>query len=664
MDVDRAIDRALFIVVLCMPLLPTGPAYLGFESQTWLPAAVLALPVLAAVALRHRRRKTVPPAAGRPPAWLDPIAAAWSVFFAAAVGAGVVGLAATNDFASPVFRYNLRDALRLLGPIDRAWDPLYPLLPVLVIAQGLLVYGAVRALCLYTDDPRRRSLSVLRAWAYGFGLVGGVAVLQYLTRFRLLPFWVEANPELTRSHATLDDPNALGSYLVLGILLCLGLAAASRGWRAVTTAALAALGAVALLTTASRAAIGGLALVGLAAIAMPGADNAESPVRIRWRRGARWLLAAGAAVLVASLLARALIDFEPLPYRPGNVVSALTGVLDPRIPLAKSLENRGAWWGAALRMARDAPVLGVGLGRFPLLLPEYAGPAAGNLDAHNYFLQVLAEMGIVGLLAFGALLAAVFGTLASLLRSSAAPRLAGAALLGSIAFVATFVTGHPLLLASGQVLWAAMLAAVVVAARTRAPSGEPLQRRSHEDGAALPVARPARSGTRTALVCGGVLAAYLGAALWLPPFATPSKWGYSYGLYAQETDARGRSFRWTGGLALLQLPVPAGATELRAEVTVAPALRSAEPTRVRVSLDRNGSGSDAPDRRDFNIRRLSQSTSYTVSLQLAADHRFDGDVRLRIEVDPTFVPARAGDSSDHRQLGVQLFPPRFDDGNR
>ncbi|MGD8816750.1 MAG: O-antigen ligase family protein, partial [Acidobacteriota bacterium] len=499
MDVDRAIGRALFVVVLCMPLLPAGPAYLGFAPQPWLPVAVLALPVLAVVALRHYRRRTVPPAGAHAPVWFDSITAAWAVFVAAAVGAGVIGLAASNDLASPVFRYNLRDTLRLLGPIDRQWDPLYPLLPVLVIAQGLLVYVAVRALCLYADDPRRRSLSVLRAWAYGFGLVGAFAVFQYLTRFRLLPFWVEINPALTRSHATLDDPNALGSYLALGILLCLGLAVASKGWRAKTAAALAALGGAALLTTASRAAIGGFALAGLAAIAMPGGGNAESPARMRWRRSARWLLAVGAAVLVASLFARVLIDFEPVPYHPGNVVSALTGVLDPRIPLADSLGHRGVWWSAALHMARDAPVLGVGLGRFPLLLPRYIGPAAGNLDAHNYFLQVLAEMGIVGLLAFGALLAAVLGTLAWLRRASAAPRLSGAALLGSIAFVATFVTGHPLLLASGQTLWATMLAAVVVAARPGEPSGEPLQPRTQSAGGTLPSAHPVLSGTRTAL---------------------------------------------------------------------------------------------------------------------------------------------------------------------
>jgi hypothetical protein len=346
------------------------------------------------------------------------------------------------------------------------------------------------------------------------------------------------------------------------------------------------------------------------------------------------------------------------------VASALASVFDPRIPLARSLENRGAWWLAALQMARGAPVLGVGLGRFPLLLPEYAGPASGNLDAHNYFLQVLAEMGSVGLLAFAVLLAAVLGTLASLRRASAAPRLAGAVLLGSIAFMATSVTGHPLLLASGQVLWATMLAAVVVAARPQAPYGDPLQPRPQDDNAATPSASSAPSGARTALVCAAVVAVYVGGALWSPAFSAPPDWGYSYGLYAQETDARGRSYRWTGGLALLQLPAPPGATVLRAEVAVAPALRSGEPTRVRISLDRNGSGSDAPDRKDFNIRRISQATSYTVSVEVAPDHRFGDNVRLRIEVEPTFVPAREGDSSDRRQLGVQLYPPTFDGGGR
>jgi len=657
MDVDRAMDRVLFAIVLLLPLLPSGPAYLGLEPGPWLQAAVIALLALATATWWIHRRKPAA-AGGAPPRLLDRITAGWAVFLAAAIGAAIVGLAADNDLASPLFRYNLQEAGRLLWPVDRAWDPLYPLQPALVIALGLLAYAAVRALCLWTDAPRRRARAVLQAWAYGFGLVGAFALLQYFTGFRLHPFWVAANPDLTRSHATLDDPNALGSYLVLGILLCAGLATARSGRRAAATALLAGLGVAALLTSASRAAIGGLALATLATAALPGGTG-ESAARARWRRGARWLLAAGAIVLVVSVLARFLVDFAPLPYRPGNVVSAVAGVFDPRIPLTKSLENRGMWWDAALRMAQQAPLLGVGLGRFPRLLPEYA-PQFGNLDAHNYFLQVLAEMGLLGLLAFGALLAAVFVTLTSLRRDSEAPKLAAAVLLGSIAYVATLLTGHPLLLVSGQVLWATLLAAVVVVAQPDERFDERAQPRGQgADAPSAPAPRAPTAG-RTALLCAAILAVYSVGALRSPSFVPPPDWGYSYGLYAQETGADGRRYRWTGGLALLQLPAPPDATALRVEVAVSPALRAGQATRVSLSLDRNGTGSDAPDRRDFNIRRISQPGSYAVELRLAPDHRFGRYVLLRIEVEPIFVPADEGESHDRRELGVQLFEPTFE----
>ncbi len=62
---------------------------------------------------------------------------------------------------------------------------------------------------------------------------------------------------------------------------------------------------------------------------------------------------------------------------------------------------RLGYWQGALAMARDHPVGGVGLGtfgdHFPRYRPLLAHPAQ---DAHNDYLQVLAELGVPGLLAF------------------------------------------------------------------------------------------------------------------------------------------------------------------------------------------------------------------------------------------------------------------------
>jgi O-antigen ligase len=65
--------------------------------------------------------------------------------------------------------------------------------------------------------------------------------------------------------------------------------------------------------------------------------------------------------------------------------------------------ERLAHWQAALNMAVDHPWLGVGFGNYEIAYPQYR---LFNWDeplghAHNYYLNILAEAGLLGLLAYG-----------------------------------------------------------------------------------------------------------------------------------------------------------------------------------------------------------------------------------------------------------------------
>jgi len=64
--------------------------------------------------------------------------------------------------------------------------------------------------------------------------------------------------------------------------------------------------------------------------------------------------------------------------------------------------ERMANWQAAWNMAQDAPWLGNGIGNFSEVYPDYAVMNWKNLTghAHNYFLNILAETGIIGLGAY------------------------------------------------------------------------------------------------------------------------------------------------------------------------------------------------------------------------------------------------------------------------
>ncbi len=100
----------------------------------------------------------------------------------------------------------------------------------------------------------------------------------------------------------------------------------------------------------------------------------------------KWLLAGAAAAAIGAVALLLAVKVVPTQIFRDFVTS---------------FEIRTGYWQGALEMARDHPLGGVGLGAFGGYFPRYrallAHPA---LDAHNDYLQVLAELGVPGLLIF------------------------------------------------------------------------------------------------------------------------------------------------------------------------------------------------------------------------------------------------------------------------
>ena len=65
-------------------------------------------------------------------------------------------------------------------------------------------------------------------------------------------------------------------------------------------------------------------------------------------------------------------------------------------------------WKDALALSLDSPLLGVGEGGFPLVFPQYHLQTRPVLHAHNQFMQILAEHGVIGLVCFLAVIVVVF----------------------------------------------------------------------------------------------------------------------------------------------------------------------------------------------------------------------------------------------------------------
>ena len=635
-------DILLAALLAVWVLLPGGPQYLGAADATYASLGFVALLVLWLVSTWREPRRDVL-ALGRPPGrevWW-----AWAAFLVIATGATLVGLSAENDLTSPVFRAHLRDLpADLVRPINMLAHPLYPLAIWTILVQGGVTFAIVRDLCLRAPDPNRRARLALSGWFVGYVIVASAAVIQYVTRFQLHPYWVAVNPDLIRSHATFEDPNMLGSYLVLGLGLPLSLVWNTRpsslrlgrwSWLLVV------LGGLALYTTVSRAAWIALAVTVVLVLAFaPRAWAVRAPSAQRAVRSACRVLVVSALV-VASVISVARLVLPPVEGQrlPTTPLQAAWQTLDPRVPTTDVLTGRIGWWRAAARMFWDHPLIGVGVGRYPRLVGAYAAPDVPPENAHNVPLQVLAEMGGLGFAALGLLVAAM--VLSLLAAGRAAPPeaavIARGGYVGTIAFLVTCLAGHPLLLASGQTALATLLAAVLVAVRRPPVAGE------------APRPRPAIWKQASVAVAALGLLWYPAAAFGHMARAWDgAPWGYAWGLFPEET-IEGVPFRWTGPRALIDLEVPPTATGLELEVAVPTPTREGRQVRAIVGVG---------DREV--IVRFDTSEWRTIRVPLAQAHTGDrGRLQVSIEVEPVFVPAEVEGSDDPRHLGLQLLVPRW-----
>jgi hypothetical protein len=136
----------------------------------------------------------------------------------------------------------------------------------------------------------------------------------------------------------------------------------------------------------------------------------------------------------------------------------------------EGVEMRGGFTRASLIMIAARPVFGVGVGRYywlsGMVLPPSLGWAYGLENAHDYFLQVAAELGIAGAVAFGWTIgAALFEPLTRVVKGRAEGTTL-ACVGGALAFLVTAVSGHPFLIPEAAIAFWIVLGVLVIPGAT------------------------------------------------------------------------------------------------------------------------------------------------------------------------------------------------------
>ena len=374
---ERMGDFLIAVSLALFPLLPTGFTYLG-QSRPWaLEGFFLAVVAIGIILLAtYRRDPLASPTldvSGQP---VRLVRLGYLTWLIPAVAAMFIGLMERSPFDWAFLQIEAEGLLlRLTRPMDQVADPFYPLRVGLIYIEGGLAFWLLSAAFNRTSRPDRRIHLAINGCLVAIGLVSIIAIVQYFTRANLLDYWVRANPGLTRSHSTLDDPNALASFLVLSIGLAGGVAwSAGHGLADVRRSAglliILGLACAALVTTVSRAGLFGVVIAALVIAIGRWVSERRSRARTSGlvRRTVIAMILGGLILGTAAMVVITTRDSSALPSTPAE---AVLDTLDPRRPLDQILTGRLNIWKAAVAFGTEELSMGIGLGQFPRLYASY-----------------------------------------------------------------------------------------------------------------------------------------------------------------------------------------------------------------------------------------------------------------------------------------------------
>jgi hypothetical protein len=490
-----------------------------------------------------------------------------------------------------------------------------------ILLRGILLFAA--AAHFARTEPLFRFLSP-RLAIVGAAAASVVTIVKLFRAAQRFPdYWSTFFDYLwtVRFSAHYSDVNAAGSYYVLILFVAIAVAIKAHGWHRSAWLACTALVGAGLWVSGSRTAM----LCGVVAGAIPATALALHARSVLVRR--RVMMIAAIAV-VAGVIVLALAAY--LPFR--TLQSSPLSALRVRAGLAE----------ASFRMLAGNPLFGIGVGQYPARSAEFSTidllllfPQARYENAHNNFLQITAELGLVGLAAFVSIFWLTWHRAAAAMRGTRRVVTAGMA-IGVVAHMMTWLAGHPLLTAA--VAYSFWLLLGTLAGQTVAivPARAPVPRLND----AAPQPAPSAGRVRALSWATAVFVVLLAASLpWRVRQYTSAANLEHFGIGVSprwETADDGSRYRWAGTRSSVFVPAQARAFKVRLR---APGAGDS----VQVELRLDGRTAD---------RIRVDADSWTTVTELLPEAK----ARVRfIRLDLTVLPP--DDSSDQRVLMIGKVEP-------
>ena len=154
--IAQPVDMCLAVLLALIPLLPTGPEYLGFSAASWTDLGLVLLVVLWLVSRwSSGGARLVSDREGQPDTRV--VGWAWFTLVVTVTGSAAVAVATDNEVGSPAFWAHLWDLRTdLFRPMNMATHPLYAIRVWLNFLEGFVGFVLVFSICAHASDPARR----------------------------------------------------------------------------------------------------------------------------------------------------------------------------------------------------------------------------------------------------------------------------------------------------------------------------------------------------------------------------------------------------------------------------------------------------------------------------------------------------------------------------
>lgn len=300
----------------------------------------------------------------------------------------------------------------------------------------------------------------------------------------------------------------------------------------------------------------------------------------------------------------------------------------------KTVLGRWVRWKAAMKMIREFPISGIGIGYFNLVSDKYMDPNEieqmiklrkkwkPNENAHNYYLQLCAEIGITALLIFLTILFYIFKRGRQILKTYDPNLLIKGLIAGLSAYLLTMATGHPLLLSNQQILFWYIIATISL-----------IYMNNNKTVVFNKIRKKYFDWIKTSGICLLFFVYLFGS------FSSASPIKHEYGIYGYEKSGD-TEIRWTNKKS--RFYEKAGSDIIKLEII---ALEyNIEDNKLNYSISINDKLNH-----DGVFKKPGRKQIYFVSEGIK-----DKLIKFKTHVNKTFVPKEIGLNSDTRRLGIAI----------